>query len=401
MNSKKVLIFTLAVALAVPSFSYAKDKKKEKDGYVFETIKENPITSIKDQHRSSTCWSFSGLGLIEAEILRTSGREVDLSEMYIVSKSLSDKAEKFIRMYGHFNYGPGGSFDDVIEVIRECGIVPESAMPGLNYGEDMHAHNELDAVTMAYLKALVSKPQGGKLTTAWKNGFEGILSAYLGDRPDKFVVDGVEYTPQTYWESFGIDVNDYVSLTSFTHHPFYSQFTIEVPDNWRGDLAYNLPIDELMEVMENAIMQGYTFAWASDVSEKGFTRNGLAVVPDVDFESMSGSDKERWLGKSEDERNAELYKLDKPGYEKKVDQKLRQEEFDNQLTTDDHGMLIFGIAEDQNGTKYYMVKNSWGLSGKYEGIWYASETFVKFKTLNIVVHKDAIPDEIKAKLSIE
>lgn len=400
MNFKRIILAAAALAMFIPSAVSAKKSKKAEEGYVFTTVKENPVTPVKNQHRSSTCWCFSGLSFIESEILRTSGKEVDLSEMFVVSKALSDKAEKYLRMYGIFNYGPGSGFGDVMTVIRENGIVPESAMPGLEYGEDMHAHNELDAVTLAYLKALAARPQGGKLTTAWKKGFEGILSAYLGERPEKFVVDGIEYTPESYWKSFGIDIDDYVSLTSFTHHPFYTQFAVEVPDNWRNDLSYNLPLDEFMAVMENAIMEGYTFGWASDVSEKGFTRNGLAVAPDVEFASNAGSDQDKWVGKSE-KKDKNAYGLDKPGVEKTITQELRQEEFDNQLTTDDHGMHIYGIAKDQNGTKYFMVKNSWGTDNKYNGTWYASENFVKYKTINIMVHKDAIPAEIKAKLGIE
>lgn len=399
MYIKKVTLAVMAAAMIVPSFSFAKDKKKnaEPEGFQFTVIKENPITSVKNQNRSSTCWCFSGLSFIESEALRVSNKELDLSEMFVVSKALSDKAVKYLRMYGIFNYGPGSSFGDVLTVIKENGIVPESAMPGLNYGEKSHAHGELDAVTAAYLKALVKKPLG-KLSPAWHAGFEGILSAYLGERPEKFTVDGKEYTPESYWQSIGLNADDYVSLTSFTHHPFYTQFAIEVPDNWRSDMSYNLPLDEFMEVMENAIMQGYTFAWASDVSEKGFTRNGIAVVPDIEAVETSGSDQARWLGATAAEKTAML--TEKPGPEKEITQELRQEEFDNQLTTDDHGMHIFGIAKDQTGKKYYMVKNSWGTNSKYQGIWYASEAFVKFKTLNIVLHKDAIPADIKAKLGI-
>lgn len=400
MNFRRVVFAALTVALVSPSVSFAKDKKKkgEEEGYVFTTIKENPVTSVKNQNRSSTCWSFSGLSFIESEILRNTGDTVDLAEMFVVSKSLSDKAEKYLRNYGHFNYGPGSGFGDVVTVIRENGIVPEEAMPGLNYGEKMHAHNELDAVTMAYLKALAGKPQGGKLTTAWKRGFEGILSAYLGERPETFTYKGKEYTPESFWASFGINLDDYVSLTSFTHHPFYTQFVVEVPDNWRYDYSYNLPLDEFMEVMENAINEGYTFAWASDVSEKGFTRNGLGVVPDVEFASSAGSDQEKWVGKTTEKKEA--YGMDKPGVEKKITQELRQQEFDNQLTTDDHGMHIYGIAQDQNGKKYFMVKNSWGTDNKYKGTWYVSEAFVEYKTISILVHKDAIPAEIRAKLGI-
>lgn len=400
---KTIATFALAAAVIVPASAQKKGKKEAEkpEGYVFTVVKENPVTSIKNQSRSSTCWSFSAISFLESEIIKKGAADanIDLSEMFIVSNAYADKAEKFVRLDGNLNFGPGSDFGDVIDVWKTYGIVPESVMKGLNYGTTIHAHNEFDAVTRAYVDAVVKNPNN-KLSTAWLNGFRGIEAAYLGEIPEKFVVDGKEYTPKSYAESLQIDPNDYISLTSFTHHPFYTQFAIEVPDNWRWTLSYNLPIDELIQVMDHAIEQGYTFAWGSDVSEKGFTRNGLCIVPDVEANERSGSDQDRWLGVSKEEKQAMLYNLNAPGKEKEITQEMRQAEYDNKLTTDDHGMHIYGIAKDQNGTKYYMVKNSWGPVGKYKGVWYASETFVRYKTMNILINKNALPKEIKAKLGI-
>ncbi len=400
---KTIATFALAAAVILPANAQKKGKKEAEkpEGYVFTVVKENPVTSIKNQSRSSTCWSFSAISFLESEIIKKGAADanIDLSEMFIVSNAYADKAEKFVRLDGNLNFGPGSDFGDVIDVWKTYGIVPESVMKGLNYGTTIHAHNEFDAVTRAYVDAVVKNPNN-KLSTAWLNGFRGIEAAYLGEIPEKFVVDGKEYTPKSYAESLQIDPNDYISLTSFTHHPFYTQFAIEVPDNWRWTLSYNLPIDELIQVMDHAIEQGYTFAWGSDVSEKGFTRNGLCIVPDVEANERSGSDQDRWLGVSKEEKQAMLYNLNAPGKEKEITQEMRQAEYDNKLTTDDHGMHIYGIAKDQNGTKYYMVKNSWGPVGKYKGVWYASETFVRYKTMNILINKNALPKEIKAKLGI-
>ena len=366
--------------------------------YEFTTIKENPITSIKNQYRSGTCWCFSALSFIESEILREKGDSVDLSEMFVVGKSYRDRAVKYVRLDGHLNFAAGSSFGDVLHVIEDYGIVPEEQMKGKNYGTEMPEHNELDAVLKGYVTAVASNPNK-KLTTAWLNGFDGIVAAYLGEYPETFTADGKEYTPQQYRDALGINVSDYVNLTSFSHHPFYSQFVIEVPDNWRWDTAYNLPIDDLMSVLYNAIEKGYTFAWGSDVSEKGFSRNGVAIMPVEKKKAAAGSDQEKWVGKAKDE-NKEEVKTELPE-EIVATQEMRQDGYDRKTTTDDHGMHVYGLAQDQNGTKYFMVKNSWGEAGKYKGIWYASDAFVRYKTMNVVVHKDALPKDIKKKLGIK
>lgn len=398
---KKFFVSALMLAFALSSVS-AKDKKKTEDeGYVFTTVKELKITPVKNQNRTGTCWCFSTLGFLESELLRMGKGEYDLSEMFIVSKNYKDKAEKFVRLHGKLNYAQGGSFEDVLQAWKEYGIVPESVMNGLQYGEDMHVHNELESASRAYLDEIIKNPNR-KLSTAWKKGFDGIIDAYLGTAPEKFTYNGKEYTPKSFAAELGINPDDYVSLTSYTHHPFYTEFPIEVEDNWRWADSYNLPIDELMQVFENAINTGYTIAWGADVSEKGFTRNGIGVIPDIESMERSGSDQDRWLGLSTSEKDAEIKKMmEKPCKELEITQEMRQQAYDNYETTDDHGMQIYGIAKDQTGKKFYMIKNSWGTDNKYKGTWYISENFVKYKTMNIVVHKDALPQAIKDKLHIK
>ena len=386
-----VLISLWAVAMS------AQDKAASPE-YEFTTIKENPVTSIKNQYRSGTCWCFSALSFVESEILRTKGDSLDLSEMFVVGKSYRDRAVKYVRLDGHLNFAAGSSFGDVLHVINDYGIVPQDAMPGFNYGTDKPVHSELDAALKGYVDAIKSNPNR-KLSTAWLRGFDGIIEAYFGEYPETFTVNGVEYTPESYRDHIGFNYDDYVNISSFTHHPFYEPFIIEVCDNWRWDTAYNLPMDEMMEVMYNAINKGYTIAWGSDVSEKGFTRDGLAVMPVEEKKVTAGSDQERWVGKAKEEQKEEV-KTELPK-EMEITQEMRQEGYDRKTTTDDHGMHIYGLAQDQNGTKYFMVKNSWGETGKYKGIWYASEPFVRAKTLNIVVHKDALPKDIKKKLGIK
>ena len=391
MNIKFILSAAAAALMAVNASAQTAE-------YEFTTVKENPITSVKNQYRSGTCWCFSAISFIESEILRTKGQEVDLSEMFVVGKSYRDRAIKYVRLDGHLNFAAGSSFGDVLHVIDDYGIVPQTAMPGLNYGTELPEHNEMDAALKGYVTAIKGNPNK-VLSTAWVNGFDGIVAAYLGEYPETFVVDGKEYTPESYRDALGINYDDYVNISSFTHHPFYEPFIIEVCDNWRWDSAYNLPMDEMMEVMYNAIDKGYTIAWGSDVSEKGFTRDGLAVMPVEEKKAVAGSDQERWVGKAAEEKVEEV-KAALP-QEMTITQEMRQDGYDRKTTTDDHGMHIYGVAKDQNGNKYFMVKNSWGVTGKYDGIWYASDAFVRYKTLNIVVHKDALPKHIAKKLGIK
>ena len=391
---KKYIILAAALLISV-----AASAQKQPE-YQFTTVKANPITSVKNQYRSGTCWAFSTIGFFESEAIRICGIKdeadyPDFSEFFVVSHSYLDRAVKFVQLDGNLTFGAGSEADDVLDVIRDFGIVPQSAMSGMNYGTELPEQSELDAVLKAYIQAVVKKPNK-VLSTAWKAGFKGILDAYLGEWPESFTVAGKEYTPESYRDAMGINPEDYITLTSFTHHPFYTWFPIEVCDNWRWDQAYNIPIDEFMAVLDNAIENGYTAAWGADVSHPGFTRTGTALLVDNTVKSTAGSDQEHWVGKEEGKP------APAPAVVETVPtQESRQADWDNKTMTDDHGMQIYGIAKDQNGKKFYMVKNSWGVTGKYDGLWYASENFVKGQSLDIMIHKSALPKDLKKKLGIK
>jgi len=400
MRSLKItIIFFFAVFF---SFSHVFSQDEQSKGYEFTTVKRLDATSVKDQHRSGTCWSFSALSMMESEMLRMGKEPTNLSEMWIVRHAYSDKAKKYVRFHGNLNFAGGGAFHDVTNMIRENGIVPEEVYPGLGYGTDKHIHGELDAVLKGYVDQVL-KNRNRELTPVWHDGFDKLLDTYLGEEPGTFTYKGKEYTPKTFASEYtGINPDDYVELSSYTHHPFYSRFILEVPDNWAYDRVYNVPMDELMEVMYNSIEQGYTIAWAADVSDKGFSWNkGVAVVPARDFEDMSDTEKAKWEDLTEEEREKMLYDFDGPGEEKQITQKMRQEAFNNWNTTDDHGMHITGIARDQEGNRYFIVKNSWSDEDHiYDGYFYASDAYVRYKTMDIMVHKDAIPQDIAEKLGL-
>ncbi|EPT34550.1 peptidase C1-like protein [Bacteroidetes bacterium oral taxon 272 str. F0290] len=401
---KKLALLVAIGLISISSFAQEKKEEAEKEGFVFTTVKANPITSVKNQNRAGTCWCYSSMGFLESELLRMEKGTYDFSEMYLAEKTYMDRAEAAVRMHGDVSFSQGGSFYDVIYGMDRFGLVPEEVMPpGVMYGDTLSDHTELSALTDAMvaaitkgkLRKLQTDPDGNAL---WKKAIEAVHETYLGKAPETFVYEGKTYTPRSFYQSLGLNANDYISLTSYTHHPFYQPFVIEVQDNWRWAKSYNLPIDELLEVFDYAIDNGYTIAWGADVSEQGFTRNGIAVVPDTKkIVELSGSDMAHWLKLPQQERNI----TEKPGPEKWVTQAERQQAYDNWETTDDHGMQIYGIAKDQNGTEYYMVKNSWGESGKYNGIWYASKAFVRYKTMNILVHKKALPKEIAKKLGVQ
>lgn len=395
-------LFIASVALLMTFSAWAQTDSTSTKGYQFSVVKENPITSIKNQGSSGTCWCFSGIGFLESELLKMGKGEHDLSEMYTVYRNYTDKAEKYVRLDGFLNFAQGGSFADVIETINQYGLVPQDIMPGLNYGETGHKHSEMADGLSGYLQG-IHKNGNKRLSTAWMSGFKGILNAYLGEAPETFTYNGKTYTPQSYAKELGLDSNNYISISSFLYKPFYQPFAVEVPDNWRWAQSYNVPLDDMITIMDNAINNGYTIAWASDVSETGFTRNGLGVYPDDNAPENIGSDQARWLGLSQNAKVNELRSKIEEGPVKEitVTQEMRQKAFDNQETTDDHGMQIFGIAKDQNGTKFYMVKNSWGEAGKYKGIWYVSEAFVRYKTISFVINKEALPKDIAKKLSIK
>ncbi len=374
-------------------------KLKPESGYDFSLVKQVEATPVQDQYRTGTCWSFSALGFFESELIRTGKGEHNLSEMYVVNHTYRDKADRYVRMHGKTNFGAGGAFVDIAHVWDNYGMVPEEVYSGLNYGTDKHNHAELDHILTAYVEAVVDNKQK-TLSPKWKEGYNAVVDSYLGEIPESFEYDGKEYTPKSYAEELGLNMDDYVSITSYTHHPFYEKFMLEIPDNWLHVESYNLPIEELMAVMDGAIDNGYSFAWGADVSEKGFAfREGLAILPeDESTIDVKGKDNQNFSDAgAEKVSNA----FEEPVPQKEVTQELRQEQFDNWMTTDDHGMQVTGIVEDQNGDRYYIVKNSWGTKyNNLDGYFFASEAYVKLKTMNIYLHKDAIPKEIAKKLNI-
>lgn len=397
----RILCSVLLPLLLLSSIlTFGQEKKKDSTGFVFTDEVLVPQTSVKDQNRAGTCWSYSALGFFESELLRMGKGEHDLSEMFIVWHTYRGKADRFVRFHGKVNFSAGGSFKDVLWVMENWGIVPEEVYRGLNYGEDNHVHGELDAVTEAYVQAVI-KNENRRLSTAWKRGFEGIMDAYLGEIPEKFSYKGAEYTPKSYFASLGINPSNYVCLTSYTHHPFYEPFILEIPDNWLHGMDYNVPLDEMMALIDNSLRKGYSVGWGSDVSERGFKyRNGVAVIPVGADEELDGSERLRWTSLTEEDRKKLLREVNEPVPEKRITQEMRQASFDNYETTDDHGMVIVGIARDQHGNKYYKVKNSWAAEGIYDGYFYASEAFVRYKTMDIMVHKDVLSKDLRKKLGL-
>ena len=400
---KNLMLSLIALCLALTAGAQTADTTSA-EGYRFTDTKIIPTTAVKDQSRSGTCWCFSTLSFLESEILRAGGPAMHLSEMWIVRHSFMDKAEKYVRMHGSLNFAEGGASHDVTAGIKAHGIVPFEVYPGLNYGTEKPDFHELSVVLKAYLDAVVKTgdKSGKALSTAWKRGFDAILDEYFGPLPETFTYEGKEYTPETFAAQLPIDLDNYIDISSFTHHPFYTQFIIEVPDNWMWGTVYNVPLDEMMQIIDHALEQGYTVSWGTDVSEKGFSRTkAIGIVPEADTESMSGTEAERWGKLTDKEKEAALYKFDKPGKERLITQQLRQEAFDNYETTDDHGMLIMGTATDQNGTPYYKVQNSWNTVEPYDGFWYFSKPFVAYKTTSIMVNKQAVPKEIAKKLGLK
>ena len=400
---KKTLILAL-IAITAVGAQAAKKKAPAKDQNkpVFTVIKENKITSIKDQNRSGTCWDYSTLSFFEAEILKATGKEYDLDESFVANKTYMERAIQVVRYHGDCQFSQGGSAEDVLATMKTHGIIPQGIMPfpGSLYGDSLNNFNEFFSLLEPYVAA-IAKSDAKKISNQWKAGLQGILDAYLGKCPEKFTFEGKEYTPKSFVKSLGIDLNDYVSITSYTHHPFYTAFAVEVQDNWRFPLSYNLPMDEMMKVIDNAIEQGYTIAWGGDVSEDGFTRKGLAYAIDTkQTQSLAGSDMAKWLKLDKQKKTSIIDSLGYKVPEIVATQELRQERFDNWELTDDHGMLIYGVAKDQNGKEYYMVKNSWGETGDYKGIWYMTKTFIAANTMDFLVNKKAIPADIRKKLGI-
>ena len=397
---KKIMAFALLAVMATGV--HAQDKKENKNKPVFTTVKENKITSIKDQNRSGTCWDYSTLSYFEAEILKKTGKTYDLCESFVANKTYMDRAIQVVRLHGDCQFSQGGSCYDPLFCLQNYGICPEDAMPfpGSLYGDSLNNFNEFFSLMEPYVAA-IAKNKASKISGQWKVGLQGILDAYLGACPEKFTYQGKEYTPKSFAASLGLNFDDYVTITSYTHHPFYTAFAVEVQDNWRNPLSWNLPIDEMMRVIDNAINEGYCIAWGGDVSEEGFTRQGLAyAIDNKKAQSLAGSDMARWLKLSRTERTNLLDSLGCKVPEIVPTQQRRQERYDNWELTDDHGMLIYGLAKDQNGKEYYMVKDSWGEAGDYKGIWYMTKAFIADNTMDFMVNKNAIPKDIRKKLGI-
>ena len=395
-------LFLMALVALVAIGANAQDKKKENPNKpVFTVVKENKITSIKNQSRSGTCWDYSTLSYFEAEILKKTGKTYDLCESFVANKTYMDRAIQVVRLHGDCQFAQGGSAYDVYYALKNYGICPEDAMPfpGSLYGDSLNNFNEFFSLMSPYVDA-VARNKGKKISNQWKVGLQGILDAYLGKCPEEFTYEGKKYTPKSFAASLGLNMDDYVSITSFTHRPFYTEFPVEVQDNWRNGLSWNVPMDEMMRIIDNAVMQGYTVAWGGDVSEQGFTRQGLAYATDEKAQSLTGSDMARWLKLSATAKKGMLDSLGCKVPEIVPTQEMRQERYDNWELTDDHGMLIYGIAKDQNGREYYMVKNSWGEAGEYKGIWYMTKAFIAANTMDYMVNKNAIPKDIRKKLGI-
>ena len=393
---------TLLALMAIGATAQEKKAEKNVNTPVFTVVRENTITSIKNQSRSGTCWDYSTLSFFEAEILKKTGKTYDLCESFVANKTYMDRAIQVVRLHGDCQFSEGGSSFDPLYCLENYGICPENAMPfvGSLYGDSLNNYNEFFSLMTPYVTA-VAKSDSKKLSSQWKAGLQGILDAYLGKCPEKFTYEGKSYTPKSFAASLGIDANDYTSITSYTHHPFWKGFAVEVQDNWRNPLSWNLPMEDMMRIIDNAVMNGYTIAWGGDVSEDGFTRDGLAYNTDTKkVQSLTGSDMARWLKLTKTQKNNMIDSLGCNIPEIIPTQKMRQERYDNWELTDDHGMLIYGIAKDQNGKEYYMVKNSWGEAGEYKGIWYMTKNFIAANTMDFMVNKNAIPNDIRKKLGI-
>ncbi|RLD54916.1 MAG: aminopeptidase [Bacteroidetes bacterium] len=394
----------IGVAVSVSSLN-GQRKKKEKEeapkGYEFTMLTSVPATSVKDQHRSGTCWSFAAVSFIEAELMRTGQGEHDLSEMFFVRKAYEMKAEKYVRMQGKGNFGPGGLAMDVMRIWKDDGMVPNEVYDGVTTNDSLPVHGEMDGVLNAYVDAVI-KNRNRELSSAWKVGYMGILDAYLGTVPVDFTYNGEEFTPMSFGSTTELSPDQYVSIGSFTHHPFYESFLLEIPDNWLWSTIGNVPLDEMMTLLDHALENGYTVCWDADVGERSYDwKKGVALMPSTEIEDLDGLERARWDELSESEQQAMFYDFSTPKKERSINQENRQEMFDNYRTTDDHLMHITGIAKDQAGNKFYLVKNSWGTGNHiYKGYHYVSEAYMRAKTIFFMVHKEAVPDDTAQKLNL-
>lgn len=369
--------------------------------YVFTVTDSVPVTPVKNQARTGTCWCFATTSFMESELLRKGKGEHDLSEMFIVRQKLKNQLEDNYLRRGNGNIGPGSLSPSYIHAFRQVGIVPEEVYNGINYDSKTHNHGELmsmlHAVADVAIKSKSRSPQYYQVV-------DGILDTYLGKVPEKFTYKGKEYTPKSFAQSLGLNMDDYVNLTSFTHHPYYESFILEVPDNWEHASMYNLPLDELMQTIDGALSNGYSVCWDGDVSEKGFAfKNGAAINPEInDLSRFEPADTARFSAMKPGERLDEILKFEKPYPEVAVTPEIRQKGFESFVTTDDHLMHLTGIAEDQNGTKYYVTKNSWGTErNDNKGYLNMSDSFVRAKTIYVMMHKDALPKELRKRLGIK
>ena len=361
------------------------DETKKPEGFTFEREITIPGTPVKHQASTGTCWAFATTSFLEAELLRTGRGELDLSEMFVVRHIYPRKAKRYVRMHGAERLTSGGLSPDVLRVWRDVGLVPEAAYPGTLEGETRHNHGELDALLTAMLGVIVAN-RGGFVSSAWEEAVEGVLDAYLGEIPAQFTHDGETFTPRTFADSLGLNPDDYLQFTSYTHHPFYREVSLEVPDNWARHLSWNVPLDELMAIGEHALENGFSVAWGGDSSEKSFKYDkGVAFLPAQPWAERS---------KKEQEKVGEA-----PEPELEVTQGVRQRHFDRYESTDDHAMHVVGTARDQNGTRYWVIKNSWGtLNSEYDGFLHLSEAYSRSKMLSMLVHRDAVPAKILEKL---
>lgn len=358
-----------------------------KDSFQFTDVINIENTPVKNQGSSGTCWSYSANSFLESEMIRIGKEPVELSQIYTARNAYIEKGKNYVRMHGAITLGDGGALHDVINMYRKYGALPQSVYTGLNYGTANNKFAEMGAMIEGILAAVVKNPNG-ELTPNWQKAYTAVIDSYLGTVPETFQYKGKKYTPHSFAkEVVGINPDDYVEISSFKEYPYYSQFVMMVPDNWSLDLVHNVKMNELTEIIDNAIKKGYTVAWAGDVSEKGFSwKNGVAYVPAKNFNDMTAQEKE------------ELFKG--PKQELEITEDMRQAAFDNYQTTDDHGMHIVGITKDQTGKEYYIIKNSWGASNDYKGYMYMTKNFVKYKTTAILLHKGGIPSGIAKKLKV-
>lgn len=400
---KKLFIFGSLIISVSCLFSQETTKNHENSNYVFTKINHLDATPVLSQGYTGTCWSFSALSFFESELIRKGLKNPPvLSQMYVVRKAYEAKAEKYIRLDAKGNFSEGGAFHDIPFVIKNYGIVPNTVYKGLNYGTEEHDHSEMYLVLNGAVEGVAKQLKnldGSHLSPNWKMAVAGILDAYLGKDPKEFEYEGKKYTPKSYAQSLNLNMDDYVSITSFSNHEMYASCQLAIPDNWAWGTSYNVPLADLMTIAEAALKNGYTVAWGADVSEKGFNfRYGIAILPeDESTIEISGRDNRNFSDAgAEKKSNAFL----SPVKEIKVTQEMRQEGYDNKTTVDDHGMHITGLYKDQNGTRYFLVKNSWGTGNYPSGYLYVSENYFNLKTINIYLHKEALSAEMRKKLKL-